>query len=852
MKVTQLSKSKLLVRVITTDGKMDQRVFNDTYIKHLADQKNITFPMIIKEIDRPAQDEFESYQEYRMSLLKALRDLEPSYLDTLNIPCFKANGPYMPLYPLGSTRSSVVFVHEQIYDKLIGLCKSSEDVQAYLKAGVTTEFHHGLFSLDSVNIEIKSDEENGQLTDGLGYISPDLILKMKAKNIIQFRAFHSNLSRSGIAKGLLKVNLDLPPNTIRFSESQLKGKINPEDWKGIRNLHIGLLRKFEGPPSTAEESWSLLEFHKHIRDSEIHLAEDKTREYIDILKDPLKLCEHQGIINRESTGLSIVDSLLKISIGSKNKSHRLPELHKHPYVMKNIQQVMATRLRHLATSGAKTCPYPVVTEVTYESGKENEIKTSLYPIGTELAIARYPLLEGRNIGYGVVSGPSDSPTEISIGKKIAEMTASDSDGDCVLVMDDPTRVKLAKELNDNKQEIIKKNHTRKCSSLFEIKDAIIENLFSAGIGGATMSMVSCELSGDIKGRREMAELVQDCTDSIKYSINTREGRLKSKHYLEQYGLPDHITNRGSKEQFSDPEKTKVFGSSPLWSAISKIYKQEMAGLKGQSLPLRAFANIFGNDAYELTKEQIRELTSIYRYWCVKVREIHKSDSGDEEKQEKFRNLVYTLTTWKNKLDGDLRHWTAAAWSITHAASGKNNIGAFVFHVFGPELIEMLIEVYDAREMIPMIPVKELDDGKTEFDVRWNHNGLNLVPDLSIACVKGNQNEYFYSNTPAEIRREDKTIKSKTAPSMESISIVALNNVSPDDLAEMLRRNQVEARPIERMLPAFDSFAYGLYQGESLLAEISDKDIPVFMKYEQKISKEIVTFNRSLKAIYVNS
>ena len=695
--VITIGKSHLAVPIVTRKGELEERIFQNTYIQMIAQQRGIETPIVIKEMARPI--EAESYAEYRHHLLSQLQDIKASELH------LEGDHSYLPLHPSGSSRSSVVFIHERLHPLILNTVKCAEEVVAYLKAALTTEYCHGRFQLNGVNLQLKDDETRGKLTDGLGYISPDLLHKLGgAKNIVQFRMFHRNLAKSGLAKGLLKLDMTLPPNTILLSKSQVKGKVDEMDWRGIKDMDIGLLRRFEGNPSSAAESYTFLEFHHHLRDKEIPMAIEKAKELIDILKCPIRLSEYQGIIDREPQALSTVDTLLKICVGSRRMDSRLPPIERHPYVVTNVTQIMASQLRHLATSGSRDWPYPVLSEVLTGEGEEIFIKTKLFPVGTELAIARYPLLEGANIGYGVVMEESDSISEVSIGRKIAEITNSDSDGDCLLLMDEPERVAIAKRIHENPHERISKNHTRLHSSLFELNDVIVKNLFSASIGSATMAMVACELKGDVANRRKMAITVQNATDSIKFDVDNREGRRRAKELLDAYGLPDHITHRNNKKMFAGDE-TKDFDSSPLWQEIARYYTTEMTQIKAESLPLRAYAGLFGHDAFCLSKDQLKELTAVYRWYCYRVRAIHDQELEMEERYEKFKNLIEILIAWKSQLKGDLNHHACAAWSLVHSSTDKRNIGAFVFHVFRKEIMEMLLKVYDSVELIPMTPVQ---------------------------------------------------------------------------------------------------------------------------------------------------
>jgi len=123
------------------------------------------------------------------------------------------------------------------------------------------------------------------------------------------------------------------------------------------------------------------------------------------------------------------------------------------------------------------------------------IYTSLFEPGQELAVMRWPLLHGKlmssNIGYGVVAGKSDSPSEVVLGGHAATVCSCDSDGDAVILCPDKDIVELGRRIYEQGTEALGKNHTRKKSSMFELNDVIIDNLFSASVGTGTMSMVAC-------------------------------------------------------------------------------------------------------------------------------------------------------------------------------------------------------------------------------------------------------------------------------------------------------------------------------------------------------------------------
>ena len=267
-------------------GEMELRLFKNSYLSVIAEQLGISTPLVMKEVQRPL--DCESWQEYRFDLLRQLK------------PIFHEGAQYFPLHTTGNSRTVVAYIHEELEDLLLNLVSCSEDCIAYLKACTTTEYPYGIHRLEGVTVKLNDDEHDGVLTDGLGYISEDLLSdEIGANNIVQMRCFHSALSKSGIVKGLLKIDRYLPARCITLSRSQLKGKIYENEWSGVIGLDIGILRKFEGPPSKADDSWSFLEYWHDLRDTEIPDAVAKAKKYCEIMKDPLKICQYRGILKKK-------------------------------------------------------------------------------------------------------------------------------------------------------------------------------------------------------------------------------------------------------------------------------------------------------------------------------------------------------------------------------------------------------------------------------------------------------------------------------------------------------------------------------------------------------------------------
>lgn len=690
MKVSTFPVSTLVVPYLGTGPGTQYRYLKNCYAFELAVLHGIKTPLIFKEVRRP--DRCDSYQEYRYELLRQLQPLSATEIK-LYLPDIEDKGSWLPLYPVGQTRGAVAYIHQRLYPLVIGLAGRAEDVIAYLKAAVSSEYAYHLHKISELNIQIKEDEVDGVLTDGLGYCHPDLLQELGGRETIQFRMFHAGLKHAGLAKGLLKGDADLPPNTIRLSKSQLKGKIIDLEWRGgDKEMVIGILRKYRNP-SVARESYTFLEFWHELRDAEIPLAVTAAKELIEILKDPRKLCGYLGVFNRENEDLSMVESLMKIAAGTSKKNPLLPDLWKHPYVQKTVIGACASKLRHLAISGAREWPYPIVTEILTSLDKGRSILTSLFPVGTELAVARYPLLEGRNIGYGTVTGPSNSPTEVILGFEIASITNSDSDGDAVMLMDDSFRVGLAKRIEQERTGKISKNLERLNSSLFELPDVIAKNLFTASVGMATLAMVAAEIKKDVSGRRACAETVQACTDAMKKSVNTSAGRKLAKELLDGYGLPDHIVYRNDPLQFSDPDKTMAFDSSSLWKAIANVYKVEGQSMKKNSLSLRSFANILSSWSYKLDKVQMKELAAVVGQAYKELREIYQTEKDEKLRLEKVKSIFDRLLIWKENLKGEPKHWAASCWTLAHSSTHPSATGGLVFRVFSAEILELLKEVY---------------------------------------------------------------------------------------------------------------------------------------------------------------
>ncbi len=471
-----------------------------------------------------------------------------------------------------------------------------------------------------------------------------------------------------------------------------------------------------------------------------------------------------------------------------------------------------------------------------------------------MALARYPLLEGRNIAHGVVIGPSDSPAEIQVGRRIAEITASDCDGDCLLLMAEPRRVELAKKLDLERTEVITKNHRRLCSSHFELKDVIVKNLYSAGVGSCTLAMISAELQGDTASRQDLAVTVQACTDSLKYDVDTRAGRRKAKEILEKFGLPPHLTSRNDRRQFSSPGTTDPFNSSPIWEAVAQIFKSEIGVLADQTLPIRAFAHVLGHEAFDLTKEQIKELAAVLRWAAERCKAIHEDENLDEqERRNRFRDLLDTLRIWKRQRPGNPRHWAAAAWSLSCSSVNKDATGAVVLHAFAEELLPMLAEVCDARELIPLLPKSENPDGTVDYDIRWNHRGLELMPDTSQAIRRGGRRDYYPSLTPAEVARKDR--KFEVSEGLARISLVSLREgVTTVVLAEAIRAGEVMVQPLQgteaRWIPAMETHAHGVFDDKGrLLAEIKDSTLAAFLAAGD-LSGDLVVNGKTVEVIKV--
>ena len=796
-------------------GEEETRHFKNSYLSVLAEKAGVDTPMVMKAVQRPLDPD--TWQEYRYELLRQLRPLE-----------YKGS-QYYPLHPTGGSRTVVAFIHGDLEEVITNCGSCSEDIVAYIKALTTTEFCYGLHRLTGVNLVLKEDEEVGLLTDGLGYISTDLLEEMGAKNIIQMRAFHSNLRKPGISKGLLKRQPDLPPRTIRMSLSQLKGNISKKDWQGQVDLDIGILRRFEGKPPKARDSWSMNEFHHEIRDAEVPDAVEKAQLYCDVMKDPLKLMEFRGLLTREDESLGLVEHLIKIAATSTVNGLRRPRLERHPFVATQIESICASRLRHLATSGSREFWYPTASEVMTVDELKLAVKTDLYPPGTEVAVWRYPVLEGRNIGYGIVVGPSDSPAEVSVGKEIAEICAMDSDGDTVIVTDETKRVELARRLREEGRQVIKKNHRRLKSSLYELPDVIAKNLFSPGVGTACLSSVSCHLAGDVEGRRFGAELNQSCTDSLKFDVNTSDDRRKAKELLDRYGLPDHLCHRDDKRAFSRPESTTPYTSSHLWKSVAEVYLKEMGEHRKERLPARAYANLLGNRAFDLTPDQLKRVTEMYRFYASKARQIHTTEEDDEEKASRFRDLYATLRNWKTRLDGDPRHLAAAAWTIAHSSTDQNSIGAFALRVFAEELVPLLAEVYNCRELAVL---EGIDDN---------------VRDKTRSGLRGH---YTTTNNPVTPRLREQ-LGEKTSLKPVSIALVNLaDGVSVKDVEAALLEQVGEVfEDSNRPLPAFEccGHEYRSVDGRRL-CDLADADVRVF-KSIGHLKGQVITFRNSLK-VYI--
>ena len=806
----------LVVPVIEQSLEVSYTVWKHTMVNELAKREGIDVPVIIKDlkIDHDA----ESWSERQWSLKGQLLDL-----DSTNCPEVfgkPLESVYEPVLVTGSSKSRVVFIEESIAEKVKALFNSPEEMISYGKA-VTSEFScYGLWNLEDVNVKVVPDEGVDLYRDGIGEISGDLLKEMGGLSpLIQFRAVRLGLSESSIAKGCLKLNPTLPSRTIVFTEGQIKGL--KSEWNSKQDLWLGVLRNYS-KPGKIKDSWTSLEIpaNKEVKAAEIEPAAKEAHRLMDILEDPLKVSEYKGLIDREE-GFSLFDQVLRVAVGSKT-IRKLPPLENHPYIRLGLQDLMASKLRSLATDGATKWDY-LLSSGTLVNEDGRAIKTSLYPIGTRLVVRRYPILLVDSYGY--VTGPSDHPQTLLAGQSIRADLMMDDDGDVAAVIDCDHRYECTVKARSEMKKQVTKTHERLSSTFWETDSTIARNVGSSGIGSCTYSMLAAKIAGHDQEAEEMALELQKAVDSMKWSC--RGDTKKAKEVLEEHGLPSHIAHRKDKKQFRKPETTDMF-ESDLWNRVAEVYKSRMAAIECEVLPLSAYSNLFRKDSHGLSSNEYRHLQDIYRWYCSRIK--HITNLEDESyKQEKMAELFNSLRAWAaDKNDS----YICAAWSLCHANSSKNNRASFVFQTFrdGNRLEKLLAKVYKS-ESLERIYESEAEE-ILEDEVK---SGLNSL--------------LVRSGIPLEINHHEEDDNEQTSK-LKTVALVNLQKPAAF-VAGLIKSGLYEFKhDLERPLPGIGS--YGMYVNSKAgsIAEVADKDVRLVENAQGKLrGLEVIEYRRSIKLIY---
>lgn len=810
---TKRLNNMLVVPVIEQSLEVSYTVWKHTMVNELAKREGIDVPVIIKDlkIDHDA----ESWSERQWSLKGQLLEL-----DSTNCPEVfgkPLESVYEPVLVTGSSKSRVVFIEESIAEKVKALFNSPEEMISYGKA-VTSEFScYGLWNLEDVNVKVVPDEGVDLYRDGIGEISGDLLKEMGVLSaLIQFRAVRSGLLESSITKGCLALNRALLPRTIVFTEGQIKGL--KSEWNGKQNLWLGILRNYS-KPSKVKDSWTSLEIpaNKEVKEAEIEPAAKEAHRLMDILEDPLKVSEYKGLIDREE-GFSVLDQVLRVAVGSKT-SRKLPPLENHPFVSLGLQDLMASKLRDLASDGVTKWNYCINTGAVLNEG-ERAIRTNLYPVGTKLVVRRYPILLVDT--WGIVVGGTDNDAFVGLSMAINRSIQGDMDGDGICLLESDVRLKCTQELREKLPENVLKLKDRKCSTWYEVPSTIISGIGSSGCGASTYSMLSSCIGGNLELSASLREEVQKSVSSMKWSV--KPNLKKCKEVLDKYGLPSHIAHRKDKKQFRKPETTDMF-ESDLWNRVAEVYKVRAAAIESDILPLSAY-NLFGKEAHGLSRSEYRHLQDIYRWYCSRIK--HITNLEDESyKQDKMAELFNSLRAWAaDKNDS----YICAAWSICHSNSTKNNRASFVFEVFRERLIKLLAKVYQS-ESLERIHESEAEEN-LEDEVK---SGLNSL--------------LVRSGIPLEINYHEED-DNKQMSKLKTVALVNLQKPAAF-VAGLIKSGLYEFKhDLERPLPGIGS--YGMYVNSKAgsIAEVADKDVRLVESAQRKFRDlEVIEYSKSVKLVF---
>jgi hypothetical protein len=819
----------VITPVIESNGSVTYKTLKNSMAGHLGQRWDISVPVIIKELD-VAPGSSESFAERQFFLRQQLQDITPD--SGLQVFGTDLKQSYKATLITGSRKSRVVYLEERIHHAVRGLFKCPEELLGYGKVASTEFSCYGLHHLSGVNVEIVSDDfRPGYKYDGLSFASEDIMGHLELGPLAQFRLVHHDFS-GGIAKGVLKYDpdLDLPASTILLTESALKGAVIKDEWIGTgKSFLMGLLRNYDRV-GTVKDSWTHISIpsHEHIKEAEIDNTVIEACRCVKIINNPAMAMEYRGILDRDE-GFSKIDNSLKVAVGATVDTNLLPPLTQHPYLALSLRDLMAHKLRTMAVDTSAKWKYVLNSATIIEAdASARTIKTSLYPVGTKLAVRRYPILLIDS--WGTVTGPSQNPQEVELSPLIQSEIMGDHDGDMIALHDCPLRVKAAQVDRASQKKAVSKTHERLQSTWWELASVIAKNVGSSGVGTSTYGMLAAKIAGNDELAVDLSHELQKSVDSLKWSV--RADINKCREALEQYGLPINVAHRQDKKQFRAPETTDNL-NDPLWDAVAKEYRE---GIKQQQvLSLSAYQNIFGHEGSSgLSKDQFRHVQDTYRYYCQKVKAIVEI-KDDGVRSDKMADLFEVLRVWgAERSDAEI----VAAWQITHSQSSKNNRAVFCFEVFGDRLLALLARVYRSEQVVRLEELQEAPALTREQYLALNQ-GLRgkLAPTgapLSIQLSLGDEGE----GAP---------ILNSKSHTVDTIALVALDGIKPGQLAEEIRNGRaVPVEDMSRPLPAQGPKAFGVsikFEGKEV-AQIADCDIPVFR--ERGLVGDPICYGKSLK------
>jgi len=299
---------------------------------------------------------------------------------------------------------------------------------------------------------------------------------------------------------------------------------------------------------------------------------------------------------------------------------------------------------------------------------------------------------------------------------------------------------------------------------------------------------------------------------------------KCREALDEYGLPVHIAHRHDPKQFKSPETTDRFQDNN-WNAVVDVFVSRTEKL--EVLPLSAYGTaLFGHEAHGLSKAEFRELVTVYRFYCSKIKSLHEL-KDEEYRKEKIAELFESLRAWAS--DKTSPSWICAAWQICHQQASKNNRAVFVFEVWCEHLLALLSKVYKSEVMERLNPDSDIELTREQYLVLQNGLKRKLVPTGIPVLI---------STKP-----QDKT----EAKAIRSVGIVKLEGVSPENLAEKIQNGEVKAvASSKRDLPGLGASGIDLYFGEAKVAEVADVDVPQFCP--EILKGEVQVYRKSLKLV----